>query len=105
MKWLTRLVWRFRVWAGESLIPGLDRGDMARLMMLYRVLPEQERRLLDHIATRLHSIGGRKYGPMRLASDQRNWKREEREELYDAFVYRALGDMREDRDHADPHQD
>lgn len=94
MGFLTRLWWRFRVWAGESIVPALSRGDLARLMALYRVLPAQERRLLDHIATRLHSIGCRKYGPLEQAGDKRDWRKEGQEELYDAFVYEALGEMR-----------
>ncbi len=85
---------RIRVMVARSLVPELPVGDVERLVALYRILPEDERKVLDHIATRMYDVGLVSYGPMDIENDQRNMGSEEREELYDACVYRALGNLR-----------
>lgn len=77
-----------------SVSPPLPVGDVGRLVTLYSALPEGERKVLDHIAHRMLDVGLPSYGPMDIERDKRDMAEEERQELYDACVYRALGNLR-----------
>ena len=85
---------RIRVAIARVLVPELPVGEVDRLVALYRILPDGERRILDHIATRMHDVGLASYGPVDIERDKRDMAEEERQELYDACVYRALGNLR-----------
>lgn len=78
----------------SSVAPPLPAGDVGRLVTLYSALPDGERKVLDHIAHRMLDVGLPAYGPMDLANDKRDFAVEEQQELYDACVYRALGNLR-----------
>lgn len=58
-------------------------------------LGPDELRVMHFVAERL--LGGRKvYGPLVLALDARDWRRERDEELADALVYAACESLRRD---------
>lgn len=78
----------------SSVAPPLPVGDVGRLVTLYSALPDGERKVLDHIAHRMLDVGLPAYGPVDLANDKRDMRKEEQDELYDACVYRALGNLR-----------
>jgi hypothetical protein len=45
-------------------------------------------RVIEHIAARA-VMGGGQYGPLRLAEDKRDWRKEAREEAVDGLFYMA----------------
>jgi hypothetical protein len=60
---------------------------MFRLGVALSALGEDEHRLLLGIAERL-VMGRGIYGPLALASDPRDWRTEQKDELLDFLVYR-----------------
>lgn len=85
---------RLKAFIVKSTATDLPVGDVKRLVTLYSSLPEGERKVLDHIARRMLDVGLPAYGPMDIANDPRDMRTEEQDELYDACVYRALGNLR-----------
>lgn len=55
-------------------------------------LGPDELRVLVLVAERLRK-GRSSYGKLRIESDSRRWRAELREELLDAIVYKAIGDV------------
>lgn len=68
----------------------------AQLDELCADLTDAELRVLVLLAQRLVK-GHASYGALRVASDARVWRSELREELLDALVYRAIGDVAGER--------
>ncbi|MFI5296757.1 MAG: hypothetical protein ACHREM_01555 [Polyangiales bacterium] len=64
----------------------------AALARLADQLGDDECRVLVYLAERL-SEGARVYGRMDLANDRRDFARERAEELADALVYTAMGEV------------
>jgi hypothetical protein len=60
------------------------------LISLAAELGKDEQRVLVAIAERL-SMGAKQYGPLDLATDRRDWRREGFEEAADLAVYAACG--------------
>ena len=85
---------RLKAFVGNSSAPTLPVGDVGRLVTLYSALPEGERKVLDHIARRMLDVGLPSYGPLDLENDKRDMLKEEHDEIYDACVYRAIGNLR-----------
>jgi hypothetical protein len=70
-----------------TLSPGDD-----ELQSLARELGRDERRVLVTLARRLLE-GQRRYGLLDVRADTRDWRRERGEELADALVYGAIGEV------------
>ena len=51
-----------------------------------------EQRVIDRVLARLE-LGRRRYGPLNLAGDRRNWRRERFEERLDALVYDVCAEL------------
>jgi hypothetical protein len=64
----------------------------AALARLADLLGDDECRVLVYLAERL-AEGARHYGRMDLANDRRDFARERAEELADALVYTAMGEV------------
>ncbi|MBX3222387.1 MAG: hypothetical protein KF795_17845 [Labilithrix sp.] len=67
----------------------------AELRDVLELLGPDELRVVRFIAERLLA-GQEAYGPLRLATDARDWRRERDEELADAVVYSACESLRRD---------
>lgn len=50
-------------------------------------------RVLVYIARRLLH-GQEQYGPLQIANDERDWRKERAEEIGDLLVYSALGELK-----------
>ncbi|HEY5145368.1 MAG TPA: hypothetical protein VII82_01310 [Polyangiaceae bacterium] len=77
--------------AGAQADDAAVRGDAALLDVLAELGPD-ERRVLLALARRLLA-GQTAYGRLDLASDGRHWRKERAEELADALVYGAIGEV------------
>lgn len=65
---------------------------LAELIELVSQLDTDERRIMLVIAKRL-THGAKQYGVWRLSSDKRDWAKEAGEEMADALVYLAAGQL------------
>lgn len=71
-------------------------SDATTLEEVCEGLGPDELRVLVLVAERL-AKGRACYGKLRIESDSRTWRAELREELLDAIVYRAIGDLAGER--------
>jgi hypothetical protein len=69
------------------------RAARRELPGVWRELGEQERAVVLAIAERL-AMGRRQYGPLDVAGDPRDWRKEASEEALDCAVYLACEVMR-----------
>lgn len=65
-----------------------------RLIDELAFLEVDELRTLLYLAKRL-TMGQRQYGPLSLAEDKRDWRKERRDELADAVIYTAFEALKE----------
>jgi hypothetical protein len=70
--------------------------DSEAAAVMLRDLGPDERAVLMAIADRLRH-GAKLYGPLRVASDRRDWRQEAAEELFDGCVYLALAASKDRR--------
>lgn len=64
------------------------------LVTLIGDLGDQELAVFLALGRRLLA-GQRAYGPLALQTDRRDWKKERAEELADALIYQAIGEVAE----------